>query len=75
MQDFPLAATLRPLQRAVRRHDALHGAAWGSAIGLALTLLLALATRLAPLWPRSTLLAHLGPLLLCPLGGALWGGW
>lgn len=75
MQDFPLAATLRPLQRAVRRHDALHGAAWGSAIGLALALLLALAARLAPLWPRSTLLAHLGPLLLCPLGGALWGGW
>lgn len=75
MQDFPLAATLRPLQRAVRRHDALHGAAWGSAIGLTLALLLALAARLAPLWPRSTLLAHLGPLLLCPLGGALWGGW
>jgi len=75
MQDFPLAATLRPLQRAVRRHDALHGAAWGSAIGLALALLLALAARLAPLWPRSTLLVHLGPLLLCPLGGALWGGW
>lgn len=75
MQDFPLAAALRPLQRAVRRHDALHGAAWGSAIGLTLALFLALAARLAPLWPRSTLLAHLGPLLLCPLGGALWGGW
>jgi len=75
MQDFPLAATLRPLQRVVRRHDALHGAAWGSAIGLTLALLLALAVRLAPLWPRSTLLVHLDPLLLCPLGGALWGGW
>lgn len=75
MRDFPLAAALRPLQRAVRRYDALHGAAWGSAIGLTLALLLALAARLAPLWTRSTLLVHLGPLLLCPLGGALWGGW
>ena len=75
MRDFPLAAALRPLQRAVRRYDALHGAAWGSAIGLTLALLLALAARLAPLWSRSTLLVHLGPLLLCPLGGALWGGW
>lgn len=73
MKDFPLTAALRPLQSAVRRHDALQGAAWGTAVGLGIALALALVARQFPLWTRQTLLGQLGPLLVCPLWGALWG--
>lgn len=72
MDAFPLAAALRPLYHALRRHDALQGAAWGSVVGLGVALILALAARSAPLWTRPTLLTILGPLLLlCPLWSAL----
>ena len=73
MKDFPLAAALYPLQRALRRHDAAHGAVWGSVAALGMALALTLAARQFPLWTRTTLLGILSPLLLCPLWGALWG--
>ena len=73
MHDFPLAAALRPLDKALRRRDSFQRAMWGAAMGSGLALGLAWIARLTPLWPRATLLPRLALLwALCPLWGALW---
>ncbi len=73
MKDFPLTAALGPLERSLRRHDALQCTVWATAVGSGIALILAVAARIIPLWTRAELLVRLSALLLCPLWGALWG--